>query len=349
MSGPPTVRLRDDRPRRGRGQRGRGGRGRGSRRPFPVGSLALALLIGAVAAAVLFAGRLGLDGSTPLLQIAAFRPQVAAGLLVVAVLAALRARRSAVAAALAVVLGVTGLAGVAAVAPRATADPAPTGGRALTVLTVNVNQGRADPDAVAGLVRDRAPDLVAVPEAGGELRRRLSARLDDDAGGAGYRSSVADGGGQGSSMTVFVKRSLGRPTVTLDRRWTFPTIVVDVPGLPRFVAVHPRSPRPGETDAWHREVADLSRWCTAGRPTVIAGDMNSTADQTEFREAVAGCTDAAAAVGEGLTATWPSSLPRALGVPIDHVLLAGGPRSRAVEVLDVPGTDHRALLATLLV
>jgi endonuclease/exonuclease/phosphatase (EEP) superfamily protein YafD len=32
-------------------------------------------------------------------------------------------------------------------------------------------------------------------------------------------------------------------------------------------------------------------------------------------------------------------------VQIDHVLTAGGPRAREVEVLDVAGSDHRGVLA----
>jgi endonuclease/exonuclease/phosphatase (EEP) superfamily protein YafD len=77
----------------------------------------------------------------------------------------------------------------------------------------------------------------------------------------------------------------------------------------------------------------------------VAGDLNATLDHAEFRDATAGCTDAASDVGEGLTGTWPSSAPRLLGVQIDHVLTAGGPRPREVEVVDVEGSDHRGVLA----
>jgi endonuclease/exonuclease/phosphatase (EEP) superfamily protein YafD len=113
----------------------------------------------------------------------------------------------------------------------------------------------------------------------------------------------------------------------------------------RVVATHTQSPKPGDTAAWRRDVAALSRWCTGERPTVVAGDLNATLDHAELREAIAGCTDTASDVGAGLSGTWPSALPRLFGAQIDHVLVAGGPRPRAAEVVDVPGSDHRGLLA----
>ena len=320
-----------------------------------LGPTVVALVVAVPAAVVVFADALGVDHRTPFVQLIAFRPQIAAGLVVLSVVAGVLGRSRAVLPT-AVALGLVGALGLAAVAPRAgdaAADtPDAPGRRTLTVLTLNTYLGRADPDAVADVVRARRPDLVALPEAGGDLRRRLTALLDEDAGGAGYRSSIADDAEDGSAMTVFVARGLGRPRVTVDRGGTFPAIVVDVaasgvPGGLRFVAVHPQSPRPGDTGAWGRDVADLARWCTDGRPTVVAGDMNATADHREFADATAGCTDAASSVGEGLPGTWPAGLPRLLGAQIDHVLLAGGPRAADVAFLDVTGTDHRAVLATV--
>jgi len=328
-------------------------RSSGRERPrVRAGAVVVGVVLGTGAAGVLFADRLGVDHRTPFVQLVAFRPQMAAGLVVLALLLGVLGRRTRAALPAALALGLVGALGVAVVVPRSAAGAAPGGaeGRTLTVLTLNTYLGRADATAVADIVRERRPDLVALPEAGGDLRRELTALLDDDAGGVGYRSSVADAADDASPMTVFVARVLGRPAVTEDRKGTFPAIVVDLPGVGgglRFVAVHPQSPKPGDTRAWRRDIADLARWCSAGRPTVVAGDMNATVDHREFREATAGCTDAATSAGDGLTGTWPAGLPRMLGAQIDHVLLAGGPRAIGVEVLDVGGTDHRAVLATL--
>jgi len=309
-------------------------------------------VLGLGAVVVTFSDLLGIDHRTPFVQSIAFRPQLAAGLVALAVLAALggRALRPT-----AVALGLVGVLGLAMVLPRAvgSSETGATGGPELTVLTASAYLSRADPEALAQLVRSRNPDVVVLPEARGDLRERLQEAIVDESGGesgtSGYRVFAADARSDDSPMTVFVRRELGRPTVTPNRDTEFPSLVVDladVDGRPvRVVATHPQSPKPGDTNAWRRDVAALSRWCTGERPTIVAGDLNATLDHAELREAIAGCTDAAEEVGEGLVGTWPSSVPRVLGVQIDHVLLSGGPRAREVEVVDVEGSDHRGVLA----
>jgi hypothetical protein len=324
-----------------------------------------ALVVAGLAIVVLFPEVLGLDARSPFAQVVAFRPQLAVIAVALAALAGLGAwtRRAGPDALLvALALGLVGIIALVDVGSRATGSSPAVGtggsdsaaGGGLVVLSLNTYKGQADPDALADLVRDRDPDLVALPEARGDLRRRLASRLDDDQGGSGYRAYSADDTNDASGMTVFVRSSLGRPTVTQDRSGTFPAIVVDLPksapgvasGL-RFVALHPRSPRPGGTGSWARDVSGLSRWCDAERPTVVAGDMNSTEDHQVFADATANCSDAGSVTGDGLTGTWPSWLPRFLGAQIDHVLTAGGLRPTAFEVVPAAGTDHRAILARI--
>jgi endonuclease/exonuclease/phosphatase (EEP) superfamily protein YafD len=316
------------------------------------GAVGAALVLGIPAAVVTFSDLLGLDDRTPFVQTIAFRPQLAAGLTVFALLVGLLARRAwPVAAA----LGLIGVVGLAIVLPRAvgSSEAGATGGPELTVLTASAYLSRADPDALAALITSRTPDVVVLPEARGTLRDRLQQALVDTSGGeegtSGYRVFAADARRDDSPMTVFVRRELGRPTATPNRDTEFPSLILDfddVDGQPvRVVATHPQSPKPGDTNAWSRDVAALSRWCTGERPTVVAGDLNATLDHAELRDAIDGCTDAASDVGEGLTGTWPSAAPRLLGVQIDHVLTSGGPAAREVEVVDVPGSDHRGVLA----
>ncbi|GAA4835875.1 hypothetical protein GCM10023201_25730 [Actinomycetospora corticicola] len=321
--------------------------------PSIVGAVVLAGIVGVV----LFPEALGLDERSPFVQVVAFRPQLATVALVLAALAAFGAWRRAAAGTLVVALAVglvSGI-GVADVAGRTVGSATVTGtSGGLVVLALNTYTGDADADDLAALIQARNPDLVSLPEARGDLRRRLDSRLDEGQGGTGYRSYSADDADDASGMTVFVRSSLGRPTVTQDRDGTYPAIVVDLPrsapgvasGL-RFVADHPRSPKPGDTFGWVRDVGRLARWCDADRPTIIAGDMNATADHALFRSATADCTDAGSATGDGVTGTWPSWVPAFLGAQIDHVLVTGGPRPLGFEIAPVGGTDHRAVLARI--
>ncbi|MFC5066253.1 endonuclease/exonuclease/phosphatase family protein, partial [Actinomycetospora atypica] len=345
--GPPPAPPRGGRPARRTGR---------WRMPGP-GAVVGGLLLAGAAAVVLYPEVLDLDRQSPFAQVVAFRPQLAVVTLVVAALAALGAWRRAASGALAVALalGLVGLVGTGDVLSRsagsAEVTDTPDG---VTVLALNTYKGDADADALAELVRERDPDLISLPEARGDLRRRLASRLDEGQGGSGYRSYSADDADDASGMTVFVRSSLGRPTVTQDRKGTFPAIVVDLPrsapgaasGL-RFVADHPRSPRPGEMLAWQRDVSRLADWCGADRPTVIAGDMNATADHRLFRDSTASCLDAGPTTGDGVTGTWPSWAPAFLGAQIDHVLTAGDVRPVGFEVVGVAGTDHRAVIARI--
>jgi endonuclease/exonuclease/phosphatase (EEP) superfamily protein YafD len=116
-------------------------------------------------------------------------------------------------------------------------------------------------------------------------------------------------------------------------------------GAVRVVAVHVAAPIPGLMQGWISEFGMLQQWCAPGRGSnIVIGDVNATLDHSPLRSGITGCTDAAADRGQGLVATWPSTWPRWFGVQIDHVFTAGGLRPKSLRVLDIPGSDHRALL-----
>lgn len=114
-----------------------------------------------------------------------------------------------------------------------------------------------------------------------------------------------------------------------------------------LIAVHPAPPIPGQVAQWRADLAEVTRWCAT--PAIIAGDFNATLDHPPFKRLLdSGCVDTAALSGNALIGTWPSSWPRLLAAPIDHVLLAGQRRTvTSFTVHDITGTDHRALLATV--
>ena len=87
-----------------------------------------------------------------------------------------------------------------------------------------------------------------------------------------------------------------------------------------------------------------------GPPRVLAGDFNATLDHAELRRLLGrGYRDAAEQAGVALRPTWPAdrSLLPAL-VTIDHVLADHRVRVIAVRTVAVPGSDHRGVLADLL-
>jgi endonuclease/exonuclease/phosphatase (EEP) superfamily protein YafD len=81
----------------------------------------------------------------------------------------------------------------------------------------------------------------------------------------------------------------------------------------------------------------------------MAGDFNATLDHELMRRVIdTGYEDAAAVVGAGLHTTWPAGRSFPPAVAIDHVLADKRVGVRAVSVHPVPGTDHRALFAELV-
>jgi endonuclease/exonuclease/phosphatase (EEP) superfamily protein YafD len=302
-------------------------------------------------AAALLPEVLGLDRTPPWPLVVAFRRRLAVGTGAAALLSAARPgplRAPAL-----------GAAGVAAAAVglsgwrhRRRRDPAGVGTRELTVLGANVWLGRADPVALAATVGRERPDVVVLPEAGDRFRKRLLDGLDGYRAwsAAPHRSAVeAAGVADGPCLTVLVATGLGEVDVAVASRDTRSGwVVVSGGGLGavRVVGVHPAVLLPATTADWVRELALLRPWLDdAARPTVVLGDLNATLEHGPLQRALG----AARPVTRGVPATWPAWWRRAVGVVIDHVLVAGPIGVRSVEVIDVPGSDHRAVLARLLV
>jgi endonuclease/exonuclease/phosphatase (EEP) superfamily protein YafD len=286
---------------------------------------------------------LGISSGFPLAAIMAFTPYAAlAALLAAGIAAALRNWAASGIAALAMV----SLA--AAVLPRAVGSDtvAVEGRETLRVLAANVHHGTADPAALVALADRLHADVLSVeeltPRFAGELReaglgRRLPhtvLEMQRSASGAGLYSRLP-------------LRRLPAPDRFIFRSPRAQLRLGDGRTV-RISAVHPFPPESHHTTEWEEALASLP---SAGRgaPWVLAGDFNGTFDQSQFRNVVArGYEDAGAAAGDGLEPTFPREGHLIPPVTIDHVLADRrlGVVDYAVE--DLPGSDHRAVYAELV-
>lgn len=291
----------------------------------------------------------GLGTESPFIQVVAFRPYFAAAQLLLAVVAVVFRRRWWPACAL---VGGVAVLMLSIVLPRAVAGP-PVDHPAtdvLSVLSFNVLDGEADVVALASAVSSYRPDLVVLPEAGADYRLRLDRMLKN----LHYRSwiSVPKNEQGASGIVVLTAPRLGRVSTTeLKLSTRFRGIQLTGAGLGDITvaAVHTASPTPQWLPDWAPELSVLQQWCTEGRgANIVVGDVNATLDHAPLRAAVPDCLDAASESGQGLVATWPTRWPRWFGVQIDHVFMSGGIRASGVWVLDLPGSDHRAVLAQLV-
>ena len=299
------------------------------------------------AAAVLLPDRLGLGHRSPFVEAVAFRPQATAlALLAGAGLASTRGGRR-----MAATLGAVGAAGLAAAVAARFGQRRPHAapiGTEITILAANVLHGRADRGALSTLVERGAPDFVVLPEAGPDFRDKLMPPLEI----LGYRSWVSTEPGtvDGRSVTLLAGPRTGelrvRPAGGM--RLAHLEATGGVLGARTLYAVHTTAPV-GDRFAtrWRRELAVLGGWCAATPAPIVVGDLNATMDHPSLRAALGGCRSAAGAGPAGLVGTFPAWLPRALGIQIDHVLIPADASTTRFEIVDLAGSDHRAVLTTV--
>ncbi|MDF7664240.1 endonuclease/exonuclease/phosphatase family protein [Bifidobacterium sp. ESL0763] len=219
------------------------------------------------------------------------------------------------------------------------------------VMTLNVYKGRADPQAIVELVRDKRVEVLALQETTRPFVRAL------DAAGIGeylpYSQVSSSDGTYGNGL--WSATPLDSPADDdVDSSASF------MPGGTvgfgrsevRFVSVHTTSPKPGYWRQWNESLDELALMRShANTRYVFMGDFNATTDHTAFRNILGSrFRDAASVSGHGPAFTWPGDIP---GVPhlvgIDHVLVDQGIDAGQVSVEPVRGSDHAALLATIAV
>ena len=225
----------------------------------------------------------------------------------------------------------------------------------LRILSANIQKGRADALFFVNLATSSA-DVIMVPE----LTQEAVARFREAGLRKVFPHSVliprpsANGIGLWSRYPlVELPRSVHANSVIAAR--------VRVPGVrnpPVVAAIHLMSPVAGGANTFERwkqritaakgQFTDYAQ--TAGRGAVIiAGDFNATADMKQFRDLLTdGYRDAVNQTGAGFMPTYSPHpwIPPVLA--IDHVLTRNS-AVRSIHSVDVPGTDHRALVATVAI
>jgi endonuclease/exonuclease/phosphatase (EEP) superfamily protein YafD len=286
---------------------------------------------------------LGIERGFPLVALMTFTPYVAiAALLVAGVALALRNWAAAgVAALVAFCLAIL-------VLPRAIGDGTvkANGRETFGVLSTNIHRGTADPEAIVALVDRYRPDLLSVQE----LTPRFARELREAGLPRRLPHSILEvrKGSSGAGLySRLPMRELGGEQPFFFR---MPRAVLRLPDGRRIrvVGIHPYPPGRGNVDIWSEAVESLP---SAGRggPWVLAGDFNATLDVSLFRDLLdRGYRDAGEVAGEGLKPTFPAEGHLIPPVTIDHVLADRrlGIVSYAVE--DIPGSDHRAVTAELV-
>ncbi|MFC0265948.1 endonuclease/exonuclease/phosphatase family protein [Alloscardovia macacae] len=308
------------------------------------------------------------DATYPLPYLNALTPLLAAPLVVLAVLAAASHRPGAFWTA-AVLLAVHLLWALtfwlplpsavlsALGSPRQSAQTSVSSGFSgqFSVMTVNVMHGRADASAILHQAKLLGVDVLAVQEVNDSFVERFHSE---------------------GALTVFPHEQLGEKThhdnAGYNALWSrlpvaeasgallegmgsnTPVMTVSVGSEQvRIVSAHPYSPHRSLAQ-WHSDIATLGELAGSGPaaasiPTVVMGDLNSSTFHPVFRSVVdAGLLDSSLELHAGPHTTFPASwalMPPV--IEIDHVLHTRELVATSVQTVQIPRTDHKALISTL--
>jgi len=288
----------------------------------------------------------GVERGFPAVQLIAFTPYVAAAAVAVGVAALVRRRWAAGA-----VASLAAIALVAAVLPRAVAGGgAVADGPALRVLSANLLAGSGSERAVVDLVRRYRIDVLAIQE------YTASGASGLDAAGVAdllpHRAAYPRPGVVGSAL--YSRHPLAGAGLRVHASgFTQAYATVAVPGAApvEVESVHPCAPSVAESvPRWERDLAAQPPADSGGAARILLGDFNATLDHAALRRLLdTGYADAADVVGAGLRATWPYDekwfIP---GVTLDRVLVDRRVGVRRVRAHRIPGSDHKAVYADLV-
>ena len=254
----------------------------------------------------------------------------------------LRRRRMALMTAVLVALNVVWL------VPLYVADPVRRG-QPLAVMTANLRFGLADPVVLVALVKQHQVDVLATEELTPEAVELLrDAGLEHE---LPYAELSAASGADGCGLWSRYPLTGLRP---LRARFQSPGALISTPsGAVAVRVLHPSATTLNGTALYRHDYSVLTSQVRAldrTVPTVLAGDFNASTDQSALRILMGGrFRDASELAGSGFQRTWSPNLGWPALLHLDHVLVDRQVDARFTEVLDLPGSDHRALLARLVV
>lgn len=225
----------------------------------------------------------------------------------------------------------------------------------LRVLSSNIQKGEVDTAAFVSLAVDSA-DIITMSE----LTAEAAARFREGGLRKTFPYSILIPLPGAGGMGLWSRYPL-RELPASKYGSNFIAARVRVPGVrddPLVASVHLMSPLAGGANTFaqwqHRITAAKSEFAdyaeTAGPAAVIiAGDFNATPDMHQFRDLLdVGYRDAVLQTGAGFSPTYSPHPAVPPLITIDHVLTRNS-IAESIHTVDIPGSDHRALLATVAV
>ena len=237
---------------------------------------------------------------------------------------------------------------VPAVGVRGRAPPPGGASPALRLFDANLHAANPGVAPIAEEIRAAAPDLVALQEvdpdgAAGLLRSGVLARFP-------YRVTEVRYGASGIALWSRFPLVEARVEQVDDVPFIRATVVLGERRL-RICTVHVEAPVGDGRARWRAQLRRVDEELRRERrPLVVAGDFNATRHHPSFRRLLShGLVDAHERRGRGWAGTWPRDRwPLPPLMRLDHVLLTPGVTVRSVREGVGQGSDHRPIVADLV-
>jgi len=215
----------------------------------------------------------------------------------------------------------------------------------ITVLSLNVFRGEADPRAIAAAAQ--RVDAVILVETTPEWLRSLKPLGWDER----FPYALGDPADGDFNTAVYSRFPLSGSALigpAVFHQWL---TTVEAPGVGtiRLAAVHPCNPYCGGNQ-WQSEHAALRAVLRPhlDEPMIVAGDFNAVDDHGPMLQLRSdGLRSATDLAGAGWLPTYPANRAIPPLLPIDHVLLSRRLTATSVHRIRVAGTDHLGLVATI--
>jgi len=217
-----------------------------------------------------------------------------------------------------------------------------TGAPDLRIAHLNVLQPNARHADVLMAIRHADADLVSVQEVSPQWAAALRTGLGDE-----YSYQLVTPRTNCYGIALFSRLPLRKAQVIVLAGAPFIEAEVEADGgRVRVFIAHATSPgSPGQFFRRNAQLGALAERIADGAlPTVLIGDLNTVHWDDAYRRL---CADSGLRpLNHSRMATWPSIGPLAF-IPLDHALVRGPMRASTVDTFNIPGSDHRGLLASL--
>ena len=220
------------------------------------------------------------------------------------------------------------------------------------VMTLNTNHGAADAGQIVATVRDQGVEVLAMQEVTSDFLERLrDAGIGDYLPHYVYGTQATSDEGEFNALLLTTTPADASSNLVPTEASAMPAGSIELGNKNvRFVSAHPGAPALGAQDLWATGLTGSDELEGYDDPCVVMGDFGATWDHQAYRSLLGnGFADASEQAGEGFHNTYPSGIESPALAETDHVAYSSGAGVYAADLVTVQidGTDHKALLATV--